>query len=256
METSDAKIKALINDPASLTTDELRELNRCYPCFPLAAVTLLEHHVNELSDSETAALRLHLAVITKDKKALFDILGERAESFAAIYPPAPPKSASTTENVIDTFFANYGSADPAETELIERMIFNPIPSDYSEQMLAGDDSSSRLTPEEDSLESRIDAFVRDHSPEPEKPSAAVITEKPRHNEPQRNPASAPSKADDSLLSESLAKIFIKQGRYERAYEIISNLSLNYPKKSIYFADQLRFLQKLILIKKAAEAKDS
>ena len=53
------------------------------------------------------------------------------------------------------------------------------------------------------------------------------------------------KADDSLLSESLAKIFIKQGRYERAFEIITNLSLNFPKKSVYFADQLRFLQLLI-----------
>ena len=254
MDTSDAKIKALINDPVSLTVDELRELNRRYPCFPLAAITLLKHHGNELSDAETAALRLHLAIITTDKKALFDILGERAENFAAIYPPAPPKSTATTENVIDTFFANYGSADPAETALIERMIFNPIPSDYSEQMLA-EDSSSRLTAEEDSLESRIDAFVRDHAPEPEKPSAAIV-EKPRHSESQPTPAVAQTKSDDSLLSESLAKIFIKQGRYERAYEIISNLSLNYPKKSIYFADQLRFLQKLIQIKKAAETKDS
>ncbi|MCM1037565.1 MAG: hypothetical protein NC406_09620, partial [Bacteroides sp.] len=66
---------------------------------------------------------------------------------------------------------------------------------------------------------------------------------------RKRPA-APAAADDSLLSESLARIFIKQGRYERAYEIISNLSLNYPKKSIYFADQLRYLRKLMLIQQA------
>ena len=49
-----------------------------------------------------------------------------------------------------------------------------------------------------------------------------------------------------MLSESLAKIYIKRRRYEKAYEIIHTLSLNFPEKSIYFADQLRFLKKLIL----------
>ncbi|MDE6469309.1 MAG: hypothetical protein K2L28_10500, partial [Muribaculaceae bacterium] len=56
----------------------------------------------------------------------------------------------------------------------------------------------------------------------------------------------PDHSDDSLLSESLAKIFIKRGRYEKAYEIISGLNLKFPKKSAYFADQLRFLHKLII----------
>ena len=56
----------------------------------------------------------------------------------------------------------------------------------------------------------------------------------------------PVQQDESLLSESLAKIYIKQRRYSKAFEIISNLSLKYPEKSIYFADQLRFLQKLII----------
>ncbi len=58
--------------------------------------------------------------------------------------------------------------------------------------------------------------------------------------PTRNP-------DDTSLSESLAKIYIKRGRYDKAFEIIHNLSLNNPKKNVYFADQLRFLRKLMLI---------
>ncbi len=49
----------------------------------------------------------------------------------------------------------------------------------------------------------------------------------------------------SSLSESLAKIYIRQGRYRRAYEILSDLNLKNPEKSIYFADQLRFLRKVI-----------
>ena len=256
MENHDAKLNALMTDPSSLTVDELRDLNRRYPYFPLAAISLLETHADELSGEELDELKLHLAVITADKKALFDLLGERAESFATIYPPEQKKSAATTDNAIDTFFANYGMADPAETALIERMIFNPIPSDYSDQLLADiENGQPEAAPAEDSLESRIDAFLRDHSAA-EEPAPSLPTPPPAVETPKPKAPPAPPRNDDSLLSESLAKIFIKQGRYERAYEIISNLSLNYPKKSIYFADQLRFLQKLIRIKQAAEAKNS
>ncbi|MDR0976793.1 MAG: tetratricopeptide repeat protein, partial [Prevotellaceae bacterium] len=45
---------------------------------------------------------------------------------------------------------------------------------------------------------------------------------------------------------TLAKIYIKQQRYEKALEIIKKLSLNYPNKNSYFADQIRFLEKLII----------
>ncbi len=52
--------------------------------------------------------------------------------------------------------------------------------------------------------------------------------------------------DDNCFTETLAKIYIKQHRYEKALEIIKKLSLNYPKKNAYFADQIRFLEKLII----------
>lgn len=52
--------------------------------------------------------------------------------------------------------------------------------------------------------------------------------------------------DETFLTESLAKIYIKQRKYARALEIIRRLSLKYPEKNIYFADQIRFLEKLII----------
>ena len=52
--------------------------------------------------------------------------------------------------------------------------------------------------------------------------------------------------DDTCFTETLAKIYIKQHRYDKALEIIKKLSLNYPKKNAYFADQIRFLEKLII----------
>ncbi|MBQ4524467.1 MAG: tetratricopeptide repeat protein, partial [Bacteroidaceae bacterium] len=37
-----------------------------------------------------------------------------------------------------------------------------------------------------------------------------------------------------------------QHRYAKALEIIRRLSLKYPKKNAYFADQIRFLEKLVI----------
>ncbi|MBQ8594209.1 MAG: tetratricopeptide repeat protein [Bacteroidaceae bacterium] len=52
--------------------------------------------------------------------------------------------------------------------------------------------------------------------------------------------------EENYFTETLAKIYIKQHRYSKALEIIRRLSLKYPKKNAYFADQIRFLEKLII----------
>ena len=55
-----------------------------------------------------------------------------------------------------------------------------------------------------------------------------------------------SDVDESCFTETLARIYIKQHRYEKALDIIQRLSLKNPKKNVYFADQIRFLKKLII----------
>lgn len=50
---------------------------------------------------------------------------------------------------------------------------------------------------------------------------------------------------DSVFSESLARIYIKQKQYAKAIRIFEKLNLKYPEKSTYFADQIRFLNKVI-----------
>ena len=52
-------------------------------------------------------------------------------------------------------------------------------------------------------------------------------------------------AEQSFFTETLANIYIKQGKYEKALEIIRRLCLEYPNKNRYFADQIRFLEKII-----------
>ena len=80
-------------------------------------------------------------------------------------------------------------------------------------------------------------------PAPEAPAVDTAAAKP-----------APVAPVSSSLQESLAKSYIRQGRFQKAYDIISELNLNNPEKSAYFADQLRFLQKIIRIQQAREAR--
>lgn len=48
--------------------------------------------------------------------------------------------------------------------------------------------------------------------------------------------------DSNLLSETLIKVYIKQGLCEKAIESYHKLSLKYPEKSAYFASQIRKLE--------------
>lgn len=53
--------------------------------------------------------------------------------------------------------------------------------------------------------------------------------------------------EDFFFTQTLVDIYIKQKKYERAYEIIKRLNLNNSEKNIYFASQLSFLEKQIKI---------
>ena len=61
-----------------------------------------------------------------------------------------------------------------------------------------------------------------------------------HNNSEEN------EAIDEVYTETLSRIYIKQGNYSKALEILRHLNLAYPKKNAYFADQIRFLEKLII----------
>ncbi len=51
---------------------------------------------------------------------------------------------------------------------------------------------------------------------------------------------------ETEISENIAKKLIAERKYADAIEILRALNLNNPKKSVYFADQIRFLEKVIL----------
>lgn len=56
---------------------------------------------------------------------------------------------------------------------------------------------------------------------------------------------------DHVIPEEKARNLIKNRKYAEALAIIEDLNLNNPEKSIYFADQIRFLKKLVIIQTKA-----
>lgn len=270
--------------PVTLTTAEIAELRERYPFFSQPAASALESG-ERLSDEEREMLRRELSLNSADLRDVEALL-QRIAGAPAFYPPEGADRRMTTESTIDAFLERYGNPADNDRELstLEKLIFNPVAPDYmatlesapeeattdaaatAAAVAAEEVTEAEATPTEPSTQDRlIDAFLSSHpeSTGQEVPAEQLgvstsASEQPAVSTRATEPPMASTPASEqpdrhALLSESLAKIFIRRGRYEKAFEIIHSLSLNYPEKSVYFADQLRFLQKAIQISKRREA---
>ncbi len=233
----------------------VEEMERQHPGVAIPAALLLSREHPQVAEQQARELTERLAILSSSRETLASILLPEAAGWLNFYPEQKGHEPLTTDQVIDKFIDNYGGRDPKEDALLERLIFHPT-ADYA-QVLAEEEESSLPTPNdapEGSQDALINSFILEHrqtgsggvSGEPTtaaEPRGTVAAKGKTEDSPSGQQATRPAPA----LSESLAKIYTKQGRYEQAFEIISQLSLNNPEKSIYFADQLRFLRKLIKI---------
>lgn len=96
----------------------------------------------------------------------------------------------------------------------------------------------------------IDRFIEQAEeaalPETSVPDVSVPVEAKEGVSVETAATIASESEEESYFTETLAKIYVKQQRYDKALEIIKKLNLKYPKKNAYFADQIRFLEKLII----------
>ena len=230
--------------------NSVETLQEAFPFFTLPSAILIDKYKNDITDDVRQKLIRRIALSSPDSSTLYRLLDAEGKSYLDFYPPVEPEPTIDTDDAITKFLDNYGNSEPGEEELLEKLIFNPVP-DYASVLEA--ENEGKISESDNPQDALIDAFIRkqqqmEDSPVPP-PVVAIPAEEPIGAEPKRPDP-------NSMLSESLAKIFIKQHRYDKAFEIISQLSLNFPEKSIYFADQLRFLQKLIINQKYKNSKNN
>ena len=197
-----------------------------YPYFVVPAIEELQN----ASGEERVALVRRIAAAVGDPTALRTIIGVDPEEFLSFYPDMKTPELST-DDTIDSFIDRFGNPNtPKPTEVED--IITPVAVPYD---LSSLEDLPELT--------NADLFPADLAPAI--PSDPIQTEEPDSD--ANSSSSHASAGREPSLSESLARIMIKNGNYQKALEIITEISLNNPKKSIYFADQIRFLKKLIAL---------
>ncbi len=88
----------------------------------------------------------------------------------------------------------------------------------------------------------IEKFIQDKpklSPQNSHSDSSIETNQ------NQNLAAQYTQVQDALMTETLAKVYLQQKNYKKALQAYKILSLKYPKKSGYFADQIRAIKKLI-----------
>ena len=235
------------------TLSGLREIIAAYPYFQTARMLYLKNLF--LSDKRSFPSELErMAVFVADRRKLFRLIegdkygwGVEPES----RPAAGEKSADSF-SLIDDFLASHGQEQEARGE--KELLFQPsVSSDYILWALAEEERGGKEEPCEETPGKKlrhhdlIDSFIENDQ---RRVPGSRLGQREMAEEPALPEAlpdeGHPQSLDDSCLTETLARIYIKQKRYEKALQIIQNLNLKYPEKNIYFADQIRFLEKLII----------
>ncbi len=223
--------------PGQQWIDEVRQR---YPYFTLPLLLQLKHGDDE-------KVMQSLSVMSPDRRDLAIVMGKAPAAFANFYPSeetTPPNS----EEAIDIFLNTFaGGSNQKEIDALSNAIFNPTP-DYADILAAQHADDTSIADKEDKL---IDSFIA-HTRQQEQEVIASTPQVEHHIEKEDVEKVAHDKVDEStqndesMLSESLAKMYIARHKYSKALEIIESINLNFPEKSIYFADQIRFLRKIVL----------
>lgn len=244
-------IVELINHPEQLNKDtlhELRELVARYPYYQAARLLFLQN-LFLLHDPLFGEELRKAALFMPDRRVLFQLI--EAKNHEIQSTPLHKETEETeedtdrTQSLIDNFLRDTEEEQPTPRR---KLTTADATTDYASFLLQMDDADP-VTTEEESEVDRSTALIDD-----------FIEKTPERIQLQETPEYVPEIAnqeegnnengeDEAYLTMTLAKIYIKQQRYEKALEIMRKVNLNNPKKNAYFADQIRFLQKLIINKK-------
>ena len=254
-------LSALINHPEKLNRDtlyELRSIVARYPYFQTARLLML-NNMYLLHEPDFGAELRRSVLYVYDRRALCRLIEghfDRVEPEQEMVGEEP--SVDRTMSLIDAFLGTL----PDESSALQLSV--DVVGDYAARFLMDDEEETHESlsleqpgkvEDEAVVASGVDVglveVLREIVQAPEVSDEPEANDEIVDDEADELVASNEGVSDEELLDESyftetLAKIYIKQRKYSRALEIIRSLYLKYPEKNIYFADQIRFLEKLII----------
>ena len=226
-------LSTYISHPERLNRDTLYELRLIvgkHPYFDVARLLMLKN-LYLLHDIEFGKEMRKAAIYLKSRWPIFELMA--GYGTATVTEDAPDDiTIDRTMELIDAFLDTL----PAENLSLEAEGAAAV--DYVSAYLKGD------APNEDIPELRgqnlIDDFLAGENEKISLDLNAPAIEIEPESEKQAIPEE--SGTETSFFTETLANIYIKQGKYAKALEIIKRLYLEFPNKNRYFADQIRFLE--------------
>ena len=241
------RIAELINHPEYLDRDTLYELRSTlalYPYYQTARLLMLQNLYLLHDPSFDEELR-RAAIYITDRRVLFDMI--EAAHYRVRKSPSSPSSPSSTSSpssrtsaLIDNFLDSLPKEDSQQKSKRK-----PTPADaavdYVAYLLETEGDEAVKSVPEMKGQALIDSFINSDK------GRIVLNEGPLLTPQSEKEDEIPQEAvGEEYFTETFARIYIKQGRYSKALEIIQRLSLQFPKKNAYFADHIRFLEKLII----------
>ncbi|MDR1746594.1 MAG: hypothetical protein LBR49_04915 [Tannerella sp.] len=224
-----------MSDPSLLTRASLAELRQMTDDYPYChAVKIL--YLKNLAALEDVRL-------DKELKKMAIHIPDRKRLFLLLNPQFALKSiAATTTNKTAT------PVKEPVTRHREATSLTVNPADYVNWLEenADDLPESNNANEQFRYQELIDSLLENKKNQHTSPPATSLNDEFDDILPEEQLAT-PS-IDDSYFTETLARVYIRQKKYDKALEIIRSLNAKYPEKNIYFADQIRYLEKIINLK--------
>lgn len=272
------QVTELIEHPELLGRDTLTELRRIVAQCPYyqAARLLLIENLFLLHDPDFDEELRTAALFVPDRSVLFNLVEslkyesgnhepvEIPEELAPVQQQAAPTN-SRTLDIIGQFL-QLRPVETAESTRLKghRPVLDPI-GDYTTILEGMDDliddslsaSPAAATKPAAPISAHKSALAlkgpaaKEAEAEGEASAAGVAPAAPTaYTAAAEGSAAAPIK--EEYFTETLAKVFIKQGNFERALEILTKINAESPRANAYFADQIAFLQKLIKLNRLNE----
>lgn len=217
---------------------QLKEQIEEYPYLHVARILLLQALHRQHSPLYDKELRGN-AVMVPCRKSIFHFTEEsnykvKAERKRYAASVQREQESQSTDQLIDDFLGALPVQQPTSGVPVDAT------KDYIAYMLQNEQEEQQTDIAPMNGDGVVERFLEQED------GRIQLNQQPPKKEETKPAEAEREKEGKEIFTEIMASIYIKQGKYESALKIIRQLSLKYPKKNRYFADQIRFLEKLVL----------